>query len=172
LKEGFVQVYTGNGKGKTTAAFGVALRMIGAGGKVFIGQFLKSGEYSEIKAFKKLSGNIEIVQFGTGKFVVDGPSEEDINRAREGFERCKSAVYSGLYDLVIIDEINIALFMGMIPVGDVLELIEQKPVSVELILTGRYAPKEIIEIADLVTEMVEVKHYYSRGISARRGIED
>ncbi len=172
MKEGYVQVYTGNGKGKTTAAFGVALRMIGAGGKVFIGQFLKSGEYSEIKAFKKLSNDIEIVQFGTGDFVINGPTKEDVSRARDGFERCKSAVYSGLYDLVIIDEINVAIFMGMISVGEVLELIERKPVSVELILTGRYAPREIIDIADLVTEMVEVKHYYTRGVTARRGIED
>ncbi len=170
--KGYVQVYTGNGKGKSTAAFGVALRMLGSGGKVFIGQFLKFGEYSELKGFRSISKKIKILQFGSGKFIVGEPDADDAERAYNGFRQCCEAVYSGEYDLVIMDEINVAMFMGLVKVEDVLEVIERKPDSVELILTGRYAPREIIDIADLVTEMVEIKHYYTKGVKARTGIEE
>ncbi len=169
--KGYVQIYTGNGKGKTTAALGLALRALGAGFRVFLGQFLKSGVYSEIKALKTFASQIEIRQFGKGCFVKGKPSEKDFELARQGFSLCREKIYSGQYQLVILDELNLALHFGLIPVKDILELIEHKPEGVELVITGRYAPDILIEVADLVTEMLEVKHYYHKGIKARVGIE-
>ena len=168
--KGYVQVYTGNGKGKTTAAFGLALRASGAGLKVFIGQFCKGRNYSELKAFKNLP-NVTLKQFGTPKFIMGKPSDEDYERAEKAFEEVKDIIQSGKYDIVILDEANITMDLGLISVDEFIDIIKNKPDNVEIVITGRNAPKEILEIADLVTEMKEIKHYYKKGVHARVGIE-
>jgi len=172
LEKGLVQVYTGEGKGKTSAAFGLALRAIGRGLKVYIIQFIKGGfDYGELYVVEKLP-NLTVKAFGRGKFVTKTPpDEEDVKLAEEAFELAKKIVKSGKYDLVILDEINIAVSLRLIDLKEVVKLIKNKPSNVELILTGRYAPKEIIESADLVTEMKEVKHPYTKGLPPRKGIE-
>ena len=172
LEKGLVQVYTGSGKGKTTAAFGLALRAIGRGLKVYAVQFIKGGfDYGELYVVDKLP-NLKLKAFGRGKFVTEKPPrEEDIKLAEEALSLAEQVVKSGEYDIVILDEINVALDLKLIKIEEVLELVKNKPDHVELILTGRYAPSEIIEAADLVTEMKEVKHPFNKGHSARRGIE-
>jgi len=169
--KGYIHVYTGNGKGKTTAAFGQALRAEGAGLKVFIGQFVKGKTYNENVAITRYLKNITVKQYGLGCFIVDTPTPDDIKAAQQGFEEMQKIIQNGKYDLVILDEVNIALYYKLIDIEDLLELIKNKPEHVELVLTGRYAPQELIEAADLVTEMKEVKHYYQQGIEARNGIE-
>jgi len=169
--KGYVQVYTGNGKGKTTAAIGLAIRAAGANLKVIIGQFVKGMHYSELDSLKRFEDLITIKQFGRDCFIYHDPTEEDIKVARDGFAEAREIVMSAKYDLVILDEINIALYYALFPVEDVLDLIKKKPSNVELVLTGRYAPKQIIDAADLVTEMKEIKHYYQEGVVAREGIE-
>jgi cob(I)alamin adenosyltransferase len=172
LEKGLVQVYTGNGKGKTSAAFGIALRAIGRGLKVYIIQFIKGGfNYGELYMVDKLP-NLELKAFGRGKFITERPPEkEDIKLAEEALQLAEKVVESGEYDIVILDEINVALNLELISLEKVLELIKSKPKHVELVLTGRYAPNEIIEVADLVTEMKEVKHPFNKGYEARKGIE-
>jgi cob(I)alamin adenosyltransferase len=172
LEKGLVQVYTGNGKGKTTAAFGLALRAVGRGLKVYVIQFIKGGfDYGELYVVDKLP-NLKLKAFGRGKFVTEKPAgKEDVELAEEALTLAEEVVKSGEYDIVILDEINVALNLKLIKTEKVLELIKNKPKHVELILTGRYAPNEIIEAADLVTEMKEVKHPYNKGIQARKGIE-
>jgi cob(I)alamin adenosyltransferase len=169
--QGYIQVYTGNGKGKTTAAFGLAIRAFGAGQKVFIGQFVKGKPYSEIEAINKHLPMIEIKQYGLDCFIINEPEEKDFIAANIGIEEMSKIIHSGNYDLVIMDELNIALYYKLIDLNNVLEILRNKPKHVEIIITGRYAPSEIIEIADLVTEMKEVKHYYNNGVQARPGIE-
>ncbi|MCX7975085.1 MAG: cob(I)yrinic acid a,c-diamide adenosyltransferase [Candidatus Aminicenantes bacterium] len=173
FKKGYVQVYTGNGKGKTTAALGLALRAAGYGLKTYIGQFLKGQPYGELEAVKKLGGKIIIEQFGRKGFihVTENPDEEDIQRARFGLNRSLKIMLSGKFQIVVLDEINVALYFGLVTEKEVLDFIDKKPESVELILTGRYAPASIIRRADLVTEMKEKKHYYQKGVRARKGIE-
>jgi cob(I)alamin adenosyltransferase len=171
IMKGYVQVYTGDGKGKTTAALGLALRAAGAGLKVFIAQFLKRGDYSEIKALKKLSEQITVAQYGLGHFVKGKPAPEDMEAAQAGLRKVKSAVTSGAYDLVIIEEGNVAVQCGLFPLAELLDIISEKPEQVELVITGRGASPELIERADLVTEMKEIKHYYKKGVTARIGIE-
>jgi cob(I)alamin adenosyltransferase len=171
LKKGYVQVYTGDGKGKTTAALGLALRAVGNDFKVFIAQFIKGLEYCEIKALKRLNDSITVKQYGRGCFIQNNPTKEDIAAARNGLCEITEVISSGKYDLVILDEINIALHFKILTLQDVLDLIEIKPDNVELVLTGRRAEKEIIDKADLVTEMREVKHYFTKGVMARKGIE-
>lgn len=171
LDRGLVQVYTGNGKGKTTAAFGLALRAIGRGLKVYVIQFVKGGfDYGELYVVDKLP-NLTLKAFGRGKFILDEPSKEDVKSAEEALALAESVVKSGEYDIVILDEINVALNLKLISLERVLELIKNKPRHVEMVLTGRCAPNEIIAVADLVTEMREVKHPYNKGCQARRGIE-
>lgn len=172
LKKGLVQVYTGNGKGKTSAAFGLALRAVGNGFKVLIIQFIKGGfDYGELHVVKALP-NTELRAFGRGKFIEKTPpGKEDIKLAKEGFDFAKKMVKSGDFDVVILDEINVAIHLKLLKVDDLLALIRSKPAYVELILTGRNAPSEIIGVADLVTEMREVKHPFASGVSARKGIE-
>ena len=170
-EKGFIQIYTGNGKGKTTAALGLALRSAGAGHKVFIGQFLKSGDYSEIRALRRFDDLITIKQFGAPHFINNEVAEEDRLLAEKGIAELASVLASGEWDVVIADELNVAVHLGVIPLEDALYLIGEKKENTELIITGRYAPKEIIGLADLVTEMTEVKHYYNEGVSARTGIE-
>ncbi len=169
--KGYVQVYTGNGKGKTTAAIGLAVRAAGANLKVYIGQFVKGMHYSELNSLKRFDDLITIKQYGRDCFIFNSPSEEDIKRAREGLKEVEDIIMSGKYNVVILDEINIALYYNLFPLEDVIRIIKNKPEHVELILTGRCAPQEIIDLADLVTEMREIKHYYQKGVVAREGIE-
>ncbi|MCL4467746.1 MAG: cob(I)yrinic acid a,c-diamide adenosyltransferase [Deltaproteobacteria bacterium] len=170
---GLIQVYTGNGKGKTTASLGLALRAAGHGYKTIIIQFMKGKiDYGELKAQKLLEPYLKIVQAGGPHFIKRGsPSEQDIKMAHEGLEEAKRAFTEGSYNIVILDELNVAIDFGLITLTRALELIKQKPPDVELIITGRYARQEIIDIADLVTEMREIKHYYQKGVQARDGIE-
>ena len=172
LEKGLVQVYTGNGKGKSSAAFGLALRAIGRGLKVYIIQFIKGGfDYGELYIVDKLP-NLTLKAFGRGKFVTQKPpGKADVELAEEAFALAEEVVKSGEYDIVILDEINVALNLKLIQIEKVLKLIKNKPKHVELVLTGRYAPNEIIEAADLVTEMKEVKHPFNKGFQARKGIE-
>ena len=168
---GFIQVYTGDGKGKTTAALGLALRAAGAGLKVFIGQFAKGAEYSEIKALHQLSENITLRQYGRHCFINEKPAEEDIRLARNGLLEMQSVIQSGAYDLVILDEANIAVYFNLFSIDELLDAIQKRPEQVEIVVTGRKADPRLIAVADLVTEMQEVKHYYNQGVAARRGIE-
>jgi cob(I)alamin adenosyltransferase len=170
MRQGYVQVYTGNGKGKTTAALGLALRAAGAGMKVFIAQFVKEERCSEHLALERFGEMIVYRQYGRG-LIRNEPAEEDVAGAREGMREVSDAVHSGAYDVVILDEINVAVSLGLIGVEEVLALIREKPDSVELVLTGRNAHEAVIKEADLVTEMRELKHYYQNGVGARRGIE-
>jgi cob(I)alamin adenosyltransferase len=172
LDRGLVQVYTGDGKGKTSAAFGLALRAIGRGLKGYIIQFIKGGfDYGELYVIDKLP-NLELKAFGRRKFITEKPAgKEDIKLAEEALALAEKVVKSGEYDIVILDEINVALSLRLINLEKVLELIKNKPKHVELVLTGRNAPSEIIEVADLVTEMKEIKHPFNKGYQARKGIE-
>lgn len=173
----FVQVYTGNGKGKTTASLGLTLRALGAGDSVFIGQFLKNGNYSEIKMLDKIQNilsegqSLHVEQYGEPRFIKQTPRPEDVKAAAKGWQMIKEAVLSGNYQVVIAEEANVALKYNLISLDELLELIQSKPDNVELILTGRYAPPELIEAADLVSEIQEIKHYFNKSVPARKGIE-
>jgi cob(I)alamin adenosyltransferase len=169
--KGYIQVYTGNGKGKTTAALGLSIRAAGAGLRIFIAQFLKKGDYSEIKALERFSDLITIEQYGLGRFIKGKPSSEDIKAGKKGLERIKSIIEAGNHDIVIIEEGNVAVMCGLFSAQDLLDEIEKKPENMEIVITGRGAVAEIIEKADLVTEMKEIKHYYHKGVKARIGIE-
>ena len=168
---GYVQVYTGDGKGKTTAAIGMAIRAAGANLRVFIAQFVKGMHYSELEALKKHEGQITVRQYGRDCFIHNKPSQEDVLSARRGLEEAGKILQSGDYDLVILDEANIATHYDLFPVEELLSLIASRPEHVELVITGRRADPRIIEVADLVTEMRDIKHYYTRGVQARPGIE-
>ena len=171
MRKGYVQVYTGNGKGKTTAALGLALRAAGAGMRVFIGQFIKEERASEQKALERFTDLISVRRFGHGLCITRKPAKEDIDAALEGMKEAEEALLSGRFDLVILDEINVAVSLGLVRVEDVLRLIEARPPTIELVLTGRGADERVTAIADLVTEMRDVKHYWDKGVKARRGIE-
>jgi cob(I)alamin adenosyltransferase len=169
--KGYIQLYTGNGKGKTTAALGLALRAAGNNMKIFVAQFVKGMHYSELDAIKNNLPQIEIKQYGLDCFIFNAPTEKDINAARNGFNEVKKAVLSGGYDLIILDEACIAIFYKLFTVEELIDLIKLKKEETEIVITGRYAPPELVEIADLVTEMKEIKHYYTKGVEARKGIE-
>jgi len=169
--KGMVQVYTGDGKGKTTAALGLALRASGAGLRVAIFQFVKGQVYNEIKAVREFLPTITVRQFGRKCFIRSKPEPEDIRLAQEGLKEAKRAVTDGQYDLVILDEANIAVHFQLFTADDLLELIQSKSENVELVITGRNADPKILATADLVTEMKEIRHYYQKGIPARPGIE-
>jgi cob(I)alamin adenosyltransferase len=169
--QGFVHVYTGNGKGKTTAALGLALRAAGSGMKVFIGQFVKSERYGEASALERFPERITCRQYGGGCRLIGSPSDLDRRLARHGMEEVRWVTAAGRHHLVILDEVNIAVSLDLLPVTDLLELIEIKPAHVELVFTGRYAHPQLIERADLCTDMREIKHYYRKGVLARKGIE-
>jgi len=171
LKKGYVQVYTGDGKGKTTAALGLALRAAGYDLKVLIAQFIKGRRYSEIKALEKFKDNIEVRQYGRGFFIKKEPSEKDMASAEKGLKEIKALLSSGEYDMVILDEINVATYFNLLKIEDVVDLINLKPADVELILTGRRVDQQVIKMADLVTEMREIKHYFKNGVMGRKGIE-
>lgn len=170
MKHGYLQVYTGNGKGKSTAAFGLALRAAGADMKVYIAQFVKGMHYSELNILPSIR-NIEIKQYGRRCFIREKPEQEDYLLARSGLQECAGILRSGDYDVVILDEACIALYFGLFSFMDLKSVIEGRAAHTELIITGRYAPQELIDMADLVTEMKEIKHYYTRGVQAREGIE-
>lgn len=172
MKKGYVQVYTGNGKGKTTAAFGLAIRAAGAGLRVFIGQFAKGQDYSELHSFARFADQITICQYGRKCFIYEQPESNDIYLAKDGLSEIRKAVVSGDYKLVILDEANIAVYFGLFSADDLIEIIDIKPKDVELVITGRYANSQILARADLVTEMREIKHYYQQGVMARVGIEN
>ncbi len=168
---GMIHVITGDGKGKTTAALGIGMRAVGRGLKVCMIQFMKGYEYGEIAAAKGLGG-FDIVQFGRAEFVnKDNPEEVDIKEAVKALERAKEAVNSGKYDIVILDEVNVALDFGLIGLDSVLGLVRGKPKNLELVLTGRNAGQELVDLADYVSEVREIKHPYRKGIGARKGIE-
>ena len=173
MRKGYIQVYTGNGKGKTTASLGLALRACGHNLMVYMIQFMKGNiDYGEIKMAKKLHPNLTIFQSGRECFVSkENPDTIDVEYAQKGLKLSEEIINSEIYDIVILDEINCVMNFGLIKIDDVINIIRNKPEKVELILTGRNAPEEIIKIADLVTEMKEIKHYYSHGIKGRRGIE-
>jgi len=173
LKQGFVQIYTGNGKGKSTAAIGQAVRAAGFGLKTYIAQFMKEFPYNELISLKHLSKWISIEQFGGDEFVYkkELPGKEELDKAKRGLALAREKMLSGEHDIIILDEAIVSIYFKLIETKDLVEFIKAKPENVELILTGRYCPEELIELADLVTEMKEVKHYYQKGITSRRGIE-
>ncbi len=170
---GLIQVYTGKGKGKTTAALGLALRAVGHRFKVLIIQFLKGGiSYGELKSARKLSPYLTIVPMGRECFVSKkNPHPLDQRWAKKGWKLAQESVQGKKYQIVILDEINVAVEYGLVPLEELLALMKDKPENVELILTGRWAKPEVLRRADLVTEMKEVKHYYRKGIESRIGIE-
>ena len=165
---GYVHVYTGDGKGKTTAALGLALRAAGAGWRVFFAQFVKGMAYSELAAIELLSRSITVRQFGGACFIDREPEQVEFDSAEQGFNE---AAVSGEYKLVILDEANVAAAFGLLRLDDLVQLIDRKHPTVELVITGRWAHRRVIECADLVTEMQEIKHYYRQGVLARTGIE-
>ncbi len=170
MDKGYIQVYTGNGKGKTTAALGLSLRAVCAGKSVYFAQFIKGMKYSELDAVRFLKG-FTMKQYGRNCFIYNQPTDEDISLARHGLAECTEILSAGEYDIVVLDEINIALYYKLFAVDEVVKMLNDRAEGVEVILTGRYAPAEIIEMADLVTEMKEIKHYYTKGVTARVGIE-
>ena len=170
MNKGYIHVYTGNGKGKTTACFGLAIRALGAGKKVFLGQFMKGIKDSAFKILEKLD-NLEIKMFGAPTFVGNDPKYTDIEKAKEGYEYSLKVLKSGEYDVVILDELNLCFITWVNHRRGVSTLIDAKPEHVELIITGRYATNFVKQRADLVTEMRELKHYYHEGVLARKGID-
>lgn len=168
--KGYIQIYTGNGKGKTTCALGLSLRAVCAGKKVFFGQFVKGMKYSELDAIKYLPG-FKMKQYGRDCFIFNKPSQEDIDIAKEGLKEIENILKSEEYDIVVLDELNIAIHYNLVSVEEVIDILKNKNEKIEVIITGRYAREELINLADLVTEMKEVKHYYKKGVEARVGIE-
>lgn len=168
--KGYIHVYTGNGKGKSTAAFGLALRALCAGKRVYIAQFVKSMKYNETK-ITELCSNIQIEQFGRGCFITSEPQKEDIEQAQLGLEKCQDILAASTYDVVILDELTIALYFKLITIEQAVTLLQNRNPAIEVVVTGRYAPQELINIADLVTDMQEVKHYYTQGVLSRDGID-
>lgn len=172
MEKGLIQVFTGNGKGKTTAALGTVVRAVGQGLRVYIVHFMKGdypyGEYEVLKSLPEVTS----ARFGRIDFIdPENVSETDKEEARKALEAAREAMTSGKYDVVILDEVNIAAAWKLVELDDVIKLIREKPGGVELILTGRYADRKLIENADLVTEMAEIKHPYQKGVKARRGVE-
>ena len=177
MQKGYLHIYTGNGKGKTTAAFGLALRAVCAGKNVYVGQFVKSMAYHENRLTELLShvdssfGRLTIELLGRGCFITHKPELEDIEMARSAFRRCARLLQCNTYDVVILDELSIALHFHLIPLDDVIAVLRQRNPCIEVVITGRRAPQELIDLADLVTDMQEVKHYYQQGVLSRDGID-
>ena len=169
---GLIFVYTGNGKGKTTAAMGQALRAVGHGLKVLVIQFMKGKKYGEVLACEKFLPAITVCPCGLDSFVMRGkPAPVDIDLAQQGLNLARKSLSSGEYNMIILDEINVALDFGLVSVKDVVEMIKGRAANLDVVMTGRYAPPEIIEIADTVSEVKEIKHHYSAGLKERAGIE-
>jgi cob(I)alamin adenosyltransferase len=172
MKKGYIQVYTGNGKGKTTAALGLSLRAAGAGLRVFIAQFIKKRRCSEHNIIReRFSDLITVKQFGEGLILKRATTQSDITAAQKGLVEVRKAIESNEYDIVVLDEVNVAVHCHLISLADLLDIMEKKPEGVELVITGRYADEKVIDKADLVTEMKEIKHYRKKEIKARRGVE-
>jgi cob(I)alamin adenosyltransferase len=171
VDKGYLQVYTGDGKGKTTAALGLALRAAGAGLRVYVAQFVKGMHYSELDALKRLEDLITVKQFGRDCFIRRQPGQADIAAARAGLEEVRRVLAAKACDVLILDEASIATFYNLFSVDELLALIDSRPEGVEVIVTGRKADPRLLEKADLVTEMREVRHYYAKGVQARAGIE-
>lgn len=171
--KGYIQIYTGNGKGKTTAAIGQAIRALGAGFKVLLVQFMKSYPYSELPILEQFHPQLTIKRFGNDDFVFKKapPGQTLVEEMQQGLEAARQTMCTGKFDIIILDEVLVSIYFKLLQTGEVVHFIKQKPDSVELILTGRYCPDELLQMADLVTEMKEVRHYYNEGIRARRGIE-
>ncbi|MEC7711479.1 MAG: cob(I)yrinic acid a,c-diamide adenosyltransferase [Thermoproteota archaeon] len=174
-KNGLIIVYTGNGKGKTTAALGLSLRAIGYEHKVCMLQFIKgSWHYGEMDSSKKLGSNFELIAVGKGFVGIlddNSPREEHEKYAAEALKICREKIFSEKYDVVILDEVNYAIDLGLLDVNEIVKLIKEKPEKLDLVLTGNHAKEEIIELADLVTEMKEIKHPFKSGIKAKKGID-
>ena len=171
LERGLIQVYTGDGKGKTTAALGLALRASGRGLRTIIVQFMKNGDYGEKRAIERIDG-ISIEQYGLPSFVIKGKEKpEDYEAAEKGLARALQIMENRECDILILDELNITLYFGLLKIEQVIEALDKKPEQMEVIITGRCVPDEIADRADLVTEMKMVKHPYEKGINAREGIE-
>jgi len=171
LDRGYVQLYTGDGKGKTTAALGLALRASGRGLRTYIGQFMKGQRYGEMAALRD-HPLITLEQYGSPRCIRrEQVTDQHVDEAHRGLERARQAMLSGDYDLVVLDEVNVSIWFGVLETEEVLALLDEKPEHVEVVLTGRRAPQALIDRADLVTEMREVKHYYQQGVMARVGIE-
>jgi cob(I)alamin adenosyltransferase len=172
LQQGLIQVYTGEGKGKTTCALGLAFRAVGQGFKVFMVQFLKTDDTGEIQAARRLAPDFVIQSFGTPGFPsLREPDPRTLETVRQAFDLARRVILAGEHDLVILDEINLSLAYDLVPLAEMLEVLRQRPRHVEVVLTGRAAPPELVDLADLVTEMRPVKHYFEAGVKARRGIE-
>jgi cob(I)alamin adenosyltransferase len=173
LTQGLIQVYTGDGKGKTTCALGLALRAVGQGLKVYMVQFMKGRETGEARiAAARLAPDMTLRPFGRPGLVnLRAPAAEDLALIQEAWDLARQVLLTGEHDLVILDEINLALTFNLLPMAEVLQVLRDRPSWVEVVLTGRQAPPELVELADLVTEMRPVKHYYEVGVPARRGIE-
>jgi cob(I)alamin adenosyltransferase len=171
LEKGYVHVYTGPGKGKTTAALGLGLRAAGAGFKVHMVQFMKGRRYCELDGIEKIP-NFSFSQHGRDEFVnKEKPDKIDIDLAKKGFSFSKDIIENKKYDLVILDEINVAVDYNLIDIHDIIKLIKNKPENLEMVLTGRAAHPEIVKMADYVTEMLEIKHPYQQGVEARKGVD-
>ncbi len=170
MEKGCIHVYTGKGKGKTTAALGLSVRAICAGKSVYFGQFIKGMDYSELKAIDYLP-NFTIEQYGRDCFIFNNPTDEDIKIACDGLEKIQDVLQDDIHDIVVLDELNVALYYKLFSIEDVLKVLDGRKRDKEIIITGRYAPSEILDLADLVTEMKEIKHYYKQGVKARKGIE-
>lgn len=173
LKKGYIQIYTGNGKGKTTAAIGQAVRAAGSGLKTYIAHFMKNYPYGEIISLKQLSKWITVEQFASDDFVFrkEPPDEEMIKCAKAGLDAVMKNMLSGKFDLIIMDEVFVSIYYGLFTEHDVLPILKRKPANVELILTGRFCQPVFLNKADLVTIMKEEKHYYEKGVTVRKGIE-
>ncbi len=175
LEHGYIQIYTGDGKGKTTASLGLALRAIGHGWKVLILQFTKGDQanyYGEIISSSKLMPNLEVTQYGLDRVVYShNVNMEDYKEAKKGWEHAKQAIKSNKYQMIILDEINICADLGMVKISEIKEALMNKPKNLEIVLTGRRAHPELISMAHLVTEMNPKKHYFDQGVMARQGIE-
>ena len=169
--KGYIHIYTGNGKGKTTAAFGLALRAVGAGKRIFIAQFVKGKSYSENDAVSNSLPAITIRQYGLDCFLYKKPTEKDFQVVKNGLDEVSRIIAGGDFDVVILDEACIAIYYNLFTSSELIEILKLKPEPMEIIITGRYANAELIKFADLVTEMKEVKHYYLLGVEARKGIE-
>ncbi|MBD3421643.1 MAG: cob(I)yrinic acid a,c-diamide adenosyltransferase [Chitinivibrionales bacterium] len=171
MNKGYFHIYTGDGKGKTTAALGLALRAAGAGLRVLFAQFVKGQRYSEIAALERFDDLITVRQFGRDCFIRNRPEKQDVDEAARGLQSVGEQVQTGRYDVVILDEACIALYYHLFSVEELLRVIDARPDTCELVVTGRYAPEQLVDAADLVTEMKEIRHYYAKGVPARDGIE-
>ena len=171
LNRGYVHVYTGDGKGKTTAALGLAIRAVGSGLRVAVALFMKNRDSGEFRILERLGAGIRVHDYGSGCFIQGPPDIAETLRAQTGYRSLKRMMAEGGSDLMILDEANMAVACGLLPAASLMDLIHSKPAELELVITGRYAHPEVIAAADLVTEMKEVKHYYHTGVRARPGID-